>query len=258
MKTIISIIIGVALLFVGWYAATLLNIAKEKIKPSPIAEVIKKQYQTEAAQIKKDVDQNGLQHTIYKMVKEIDQSAVDAVRADLLDTTEKLNITREQLKQVMVVNTNLTIKAQNLERKVSQLATTYSHSDDHFRLSVNVPIDTLQAPTFDAGYDADLITTQYSKTRWLFWQDPYIDIYSNDPRFTIKGARTLTIKPKFPVIGFSGNAVASYNEFTGPSAGAGISVRLEKITLNGGYQYYPDHKRWAGDYGLKFRLIGSD
>jgi regulator of replication initiation timing len=258
MKTLIKIIIGIALLCAGWYLSTWFYKPKVVLTKSPIAKIKEKEIQTEAAAIKKAVDRNGLKHTIFKMVKEIDQSAVDAVKADLLDTAEQLGIARDQLKQVMVVNTNLTITNQRLERKVSQLTKTYSHADDHFRLSINVPNDTLQDPTFDAGYDADLITSQYNKKKWLFLKDPYIDIYSNDPRFTIKGARTLTIKPKASGFGLSGVVVSDYNQFAGPSAGTGLNLRMGKISLKGNYQYYIDHKRWAANYGVRFRLIGQD
>lgn len=261
MKTAIRIfVISITLALAGGciYLYIMYQKATEKPSPSPIEEAAKKQVETKAEIISQDVDKNGLEHTVAKMAKEIDNSALDKAKSDLLDTVEKLNITRDQLKQVMVVNTSLVITKEKLERKVSQLATTYSHFDEHFRLSVNVPTDTMEAATFDAGYDADLITTQYNKKRWLFLKDPFIDIYSNDPRFTIKGAKTLTIKPRLSGFGFSGAIVSDYNQIAGLSAGSGINIRFGKLSLKGGYQYYIDHKRWAADYGVRFRLIGQD
>lgn len=259
MKTAIKIIICVALVAAGWYLSVLLNKAKDRLPDkSPIARIKEKEIQTEAAEISKEVGKNGLQHTIYKMVKEIDQSAVDAVKADLLDTVAALGIARDKLKQVMVINTNLTINNQKLEKKVSELATTYTHADDYFRLAVNIPKDSLESATFNLGYDADLIAAQYNKRKWLFWNDPLINIYSNDPRFTNKGLRSFTVRPKEPVFALKVEAKAAYNNFAGPSGGPGASLRVGRFTLTGDYQYYTDFNKWAFGYGAAYRLIGTN
>jgi len=225
-------------------------------KNSALKNVVVKQAETEAAKIKDEVDKNGLQHTIYKMVKEIDQSAVDQIKADLLDTVAALNIERDKVRQVMVVNSSLVIKNQKLERKVSELATTYSHFDDHFRLSVNVPKDSTQSATFDAGYDADLITTQYNKGNWLTGNRVYMDIYSNDPRFTIKGARTLTVKQKQPFFNANLQAVSEYNFRTKTfNAGPSLNIGLGRIEIRGRYMYDPSDKQWNGIVSGGYMLL---
>jgi len=239
-----------------WYIVSL-NKRVESHKPASKIEIIaKKQIETEAKQISKEVSKNGLTHTIYKMVKEIDQSAVDKINADLLDTIDKLNITRDKLRQVSVIAANLDIKNQKLERKVTDLATTYIHTDDHFRLAINVPKDSLQSATFNAGYDADLITTQYNKTKWWIFKDNYLDIYSNDPRFTIKGARTLTVKPTQPAIGFQARTKIYYSDYNGPSAGPGVKLKLGKLDLEGDYQYYTKQKGWSWGAGATYNIGG--
>lgn len=256
MKTVIKIIIALILLCAGWYASRLFSKAKEFVKPSPIAEVATKRIQTEAAKIKDDVDKNGLEHTILKMTKEIDQSAVDKVKADLLDTVAALNIERDKLKQITVIAATLSIKAQRLEKKITELATTYSHFDDHFRLSVNVPKDSLQSPTFDAGYDADLITTQYNKGNWLTGNSTYLDIYSNDPRFTIKGARTFTVKQNRPFFDMNLQAISEYNFRTNTfAAGPSLNIGLGRVEIRGRYMYDPSDKQWSGIVSGGYMLL---
>lgn len=261
MKTSTKIIIGLllVLLLAGLYLKHLYNKAEQAERSNPIAEAAKKQIQTEAAEIKREVDKNGLQHTIFKMVKEIDQSAVDKVNADLLDTIKALVIERDKVRQVTLVNASLVISNQTLKKRISDLATTYSHFDDHFRLTVDVPNDSLLPATFNANYDADLITTQYNKRSWILGaNNNYLDIYSNDPRFTIKGARSLTVKQNQPVFGFKLEAKAGYNKLVGPSAGPGLSLRLGNFTLSGDYQYYNEFKQWGAGIGASYKVFGSN
>jgi len=261
MKTLIKpflVILFLAMAGGGIYLYILLQKAKEKKAVSPIEQAAKEQVQTKAEIIAKEVDQNGVEHTVAKMAKEFDNASLAKARADLLDTTDALNIERDKVKQVIAINTSLVIKNQSLQRKITDVATLYTHNDDHFRLAINIPLDSSKTATFDAGYDAELITTQYNKNKWLFWNDDLIDIYSNDPRFTIKGARTLTIKPKPALMGFSVDGIANNNQITGLSAGAGARIRIGRFTFNGSYQYYHDFDRFAFDYGMKYRLIGTD
>jgi hypothetical protein len=235
-----------------------LHTRSPEVKPNPIEAAAKKNIQTEAKLIAKEVDKNGLQHTIFKIVKEIDQDAVDKVSADLLDTIDALNIARDKIRQVTVVNTSLTIHNQTLEKKVSDMATTYSHRDKFFNLSVSVPRDTTQPPTFNAGYDADLITAQFNKRNFPFFgrNDTYMNIYSNDPRFTIRGARTLSVKQDAPTFGFEARAKAAFNNFTGPSAGPGIKIKAGRFDFEGDYSYYSSQKDWTWGVGAAYRIGG--
>ncbi|MEO6521106.1 MAG: hypothetical protein ABIN91_05485 [Mucilaginibacter sp.] len=227
------------------------------IKPNPIELAAKKNIQTEAKQIAKEVDKNGLQHTIYKMVKEIDQGAVDKVSADLLDTIDALHIAMDKVRQITVINTSLSIKNQALEHRVSDMATVYTHKDNYFDLSVSVPKDSSIAATFNAGYDADLITSQYDKKSWFLGsKSSYIDIYSNDLRFTIKGARTLTVKQKVPLFGFQILGKAGYNQLYGSSTGTGAALSIGRFLLSGDYKYYIQQNRWYWSGEAGYRLFG--
>lgn len=258
MKTSTKVIIALVIVigFMSWYNGYLRDKDSNQPTSGSIPEAAKKQVQTQAEKIADEVDKKGMKHAILKMVKEIDQSAVDKVKADLLDTVAALNIKRDELKQVMVVATTLTIKNQRLEKKITELATTYSHFDDNFRLSVNVPKDSLQAATFDAGYDADIITTQYNKGNWFTGNRAYMDIYSNDPRFTIKGARTLTVKQNQPLLAFKIQAAGQYNPVS-KSIGAGAAARLDisRFSVQGNYMFFPDQNKWIPNITTSFDLI---
>lgn len=258
MKTPTKVIIALIALIglMAWYGSSLYKKAHERIPPSSIPDAAKKSVETQAIKIADDVMKNGLQKTVLKLVKEIDHSAVDKIKADLLDTVDALNIERSKVKQVMVVATNLSIENQTLKKQVSQLATTYIHTDDHFRLSVNVPKDSMQGATFDAGYDADLITTQYNKGNWLTGNSPYIDIYSNDPRFTIKGARTLTVKQKRPFLKADVQAITEYNFKTKSfSAGPSLNIGFGRVEIRGKYMYDPTDKQWSGIVSGGYMLL---
>lgn len=259
MKTLIKWVVAAIILALAGgciYLYFLYNKAKDNQNKSPIEEAAKKQVETKANIISKSVDDNGFEHTVAKMVKEVDPNALDKVQADLLDTVAALNIERDKLKQITVVATSLSIKNQALEKKITALATTYSHFDDHFRLSVNVPKDSMQSATFDAGYDADLITTQYNKGNWLTGNRPYIDIYSNDPRFTIKGARTLTVKQKQPFFNANLQAVSEFNFRTKTfNAGPSLNIGLGRIEVRGRYMYDPSDKQWNGIVSGGYMLL---
>jgi hypothetical protein len=259
MKTSSKIILGLAIILaaVCWYAVKLRTNTPDKAASSPIAELKKKEIETEAKQISKEVSKNGLQHTVFKIVKELDQSALDKVSADLLDTVAALGIARDKIKQVTVINTTLEIKNQRLERKISGLATTYSHTDDYATLSVNVPKDSLIGPTFSLSYNADLATTQYKKRGWFFGKNnSYVDIYSNDPRVTIKGVKTLTIKEKQSPFDLKLQANTSYNLETGLlEFGPAVRLDLGRFSVQGRYSKYPNDSKWKPSINASYDIL---
>lgn len=259
MKTIINWVVTglfVALAAGCIYFYLMYQKVKDRPNQSPIEQAAKKQVETKADIIAKSVDKNGFEHTVANMAKGIDPKYLDQVKADLLDTTDALNIERDKVRQVMVINSSLTIKNQRLERKVSEFSTTYSHFDDHFRLTVNVPKDSMQSATFEAGYDADIITTQYNKGNWLTGNKPYIDIYSNDPRFTIKGARTLTVKQKQPFLKADIQAITEYNFRTNTfTAGPSLNIGIGRVEVRGRYMYDPSDKNWSGIVSGGYMLL---
>lgn len=83
-----------------------------------------------------------------------------------------------------------------------------------------------------------------------------MDIYSNDPRFTIKGVRTLTVKPKQPVLGFQARAKIYYSDYSWPSAGPSIKLKLDRLDLEGDYQFYTKQKGWSWAAGATYNIGG--
>lgn len=258
MKTPTKVITALIALIglMAWYGSTLYKKAHERMPPSPIPDELKKETETRAIKIADAVKADGIQKTVWKLVKEIDHSAVDKIKADLMDTVALLNIERSKVKQVMVVATSLSIENQILKKQVNQLATTYVHTDDHFRLAVNVPKDSLKAATFNVGYDADLVTAQYNKGNWFTGNRNYMDIYSNDPRFTIKGARTLTVKQKQPFFTADLHAISEYNINTRAfNSGPALSIGLGRIEVRGKYLYDPFERNWTGIVSGGYMLL---
>lgn len=259
VKLIITLLV-IALAGLSWYCYKLSMAAERSTKESPIAEIAKQQIQTEAKKIAEEVDKNGLQHTVYQMVKEIDQDAIDKVKSDLLDTVEQLNITRDKLRQITVVATSLQITNQKLEKKIGTRETTYTHTDPRASLSVFIPRDSTQSATFNFKYDADLTTTQYKKRSWFLGSNnSYIDIYSNDPRVTIQGARTLTVKQKQPEFGLRLQGQFSLDPKTlSYGVGPGIRVDLGRLSVQAGYLHYPRSKaspNWKYSVGANYDFI---
>lgn len=255
MKTSIKIILGLiaALLLTGLYTFYVIK-NKEKPKTYPLAEVAKERIQTEAEEIAKEVDKNGLRHTIYQKVKEIDREALDKANADLLDTIAQLNITRDQLKEVTVIATTLSVKNQTLEKKIDQFATFYEHSDANSKMSVRIPKDTLQTATFDLDFKADLTGTEYTKKRFWIFKDNYTDYYFNDKRFSIAGVRSLTVKESNKNFGIRIQATTTYQQKLF-GIGPGVQLDLGKVNIQYKRSYFPQEKIWFSTVNADIDLI---
>jgi regulator of replication initiation timing len=256
MRTLKIAVIALSLVLIatGWYGYKLYKMANSfKAKTtSPIEKETQKQLETEATRITKDVDKNGLQHTVAQIVKSINPEEVDKVKADLLDTIDALNIARDKVSQVLAFNVTLTIENQELKRHTGLDETTYTFKDRNYDLSVLVPKDTSKKATFTNRYDADLVASQYNKRSGLFGNKPYIDIYSNDRRFTNQGIRTFTVKPKEPSVVIKTQVTSSYDfvdhlVFGGPA----LSVDLGNFNATGKYMLSPSGKQ------SRFQINGS-
>jgi hypothetical protein len=244
---IATIVLALCLIGLGWFCYSLMGKQGTEVKSGKSAlgtldPVVQKQVKTEATKIAKEVDRNGLQHTVARMANAISPAELASVKADLLDTIDALHIAREKVKQVIAFNVTLAVKNQELSMREDNtgLARNYTYKDKFFNLDVNIPNDSSQVPTFSAGYDADLAATQYNKNRLLFWNDSYIDIYSNDKRFTNKGIRTFTVKPEDPAVVIKTQLTSTYNfrqkELLG---GPALSVDLGRFNATGKYLFSP-------------------
>lgn len=236
------------------YAAYWLGSRKSAPKDSVVKNAAVKQAETEATKINNDVMANGIQKTVYKMVK--DQSAIDNIKADLLDTIVALNIERSKVRQVLVVNTSLSFKVQALEKKVSEFETTYSHKDSNLWMTVTVPKDSLKPAFAQGGYDADLVIAQHNKGNIFTGPQWYADIYSNDIRWTNKGLRTLTFKQKQPFFTADIQATAEYNLKTQSfNSGPSLNIGLGRIEIRGKYLYDPFERNWTGTISGGYMLL---
>jgi hypothetical protein len=267
MKTAIRITAGILLVLLAcsiWYGVHMYN--KQRNSPTTtgisssgkLEAIVQKQVKTDAASISQEVDKNGIPHTVARLVKEIQQGDMDKVNADLLDTIAALNISRDRIKQVTQINTSLNIQNQELTKTVNdQKDAIYSFSDDNAHASVNIPRDTTKKATLKLGYNAKLVTAQYTKYAFPRGSSRYIDIYSNDKRFTIDGIKTLTVEQDRPKAEASLDAVTAFDFKTGEvMSGTRVNVRLGRLGLEGKYmRSIPGDKEWRWQVGASYNLI---
>lgn len=255
--TTLSLALIVLLGAAVWYGYSLNSkVEQHATEVQTLDPVIQKQVETTAKKVADKVDKNGIKHTVYEMVKEIDQSAVNAIRSDLLDTVAELNILRQRLRQVMVINTQLAIQNQKLTKSTDSRNTLYSFKDKYLDAIVRIPFDSSQQATLDLTHETDLIPVQYNKRRFLRTPQPMIDVYSTDKRVTIGGVRSLTIKPNPPVMGLSIDLASEY-DFRSKTlrGGPAISLDLKRFNLEGKYLLDRHSNEWTWVLNGNYKLL---
>lgn len=259
MRKVITIALALIVLLGAavWYGSSLNSkVEQHDTELQTLDPVIQKQVETTAKKVADKVDKNGMRHTVYEMVKEIDQSAVNAIKSDLLDTVAQLNITREKLKQIMVINTQLSIQNQKLSKSSDSHNTLYSFKDKYLDATVRIPVDSNQQATLDLTHETDLIPVQYNRRRFLRTPQPMIDVYSTDKRITIGGLKALTIKPNEPSLGLSIDAASEYDFRSGTlRGGPAVSLDVKRFSLEGKYLYNRHSNDWTWTVNGNYKLL---
>lgn len=210
-------------------------------------------------------DTQGVQHTV------INSAVNTIIEGEKTEQAKKIEpIITKLAEDLMIsaknINSSTTIstitsatEVEFLKREIDSLKRiTYFYRDKYLTLAVH-PVsldDTIDEPTFDFSYNADLNITQYTKRKWfLGTKESFTDISSTDPRTSIKGVRTFTVKQKEPTFGLRIQAVAGYNMasanfFAGPS----LRFDIKNMSFRALYSYNNYTKRWsptiAGEYNL--------
>jgi hypothetical protein len=152
-----------------------------------------------------------------------------------------------------------------LERQVDSLKqVTYIYRDKYLRLAVRTAglNDTLDKGQFDFSYDADLNIVQYEKRRRILGlpigtRETFTDISSNDPRTTIKGYSTFTVKQKQPAFGARLQATTTYTPSTN-SLSIGPSLRFDignNVSLRGTVFYNMQQNAWRPSLSADYSII---
>ncbi|WP_443945617.1 hypothetical protein ACJVDH_00465 [Pedobacter sp. AW1-32] len=226
---------------------------------------VKKDIQTEASIIAREVDKNGLQHVTIEAAKNIvSVGDIDkvAISKGIMDTTAlALGIQKRQIESLLSINA--TLKAENLKAKQIILTNgqvAFQYQDKfikNLRYTPPAGIDTMDHGNFDFAYNADLNIVQYWKRKWFLGaKKSYIDIYSNDKRTTVNGAQQLTVQQDQPDFGLRIQAAANYNPQTG-AMGFGPAARIDlgRFSIQGNYTWYPQSDRWRPSVNANFDLI---
>lgn len=112
--------------------------------------------------------------------------------ADSLEKALKMSV--DKIDQVTKVNARLEAQMALLTKITDKGQPLKYHQDKNLDLVYNPQNDSL---TF--AYNLELIDARYSEKKWLLGaKKNYIDLYSNDPRITVNGAKTYRIKEDPP------------------------------------------------------------
>jgi len=176
-------------------------------------------------EVVKEYIRDSIKHTVFvdKKIKDTELEKRLAISSQYADSLEKaLKISIAKVTQVTKVNTELDAEI----RLIKQQDGTVAYQDKYLSLFYN-PTDDL----LNLNYKVNLNIVRYSKRSWFLSQkQDFIDIYSDDPRVTIKGLNSFTLKEKPPKrfgIGLSSGYAFNIktNEFT-PYVGIGINYNL--------------------------------
>ena len=220
-----------------------------------IKELPKTNVTIQAEEVARQVDTQGSEHVIYKesepIIKLIELKVEDKARVDSLLILA--NIKEKQLKSLQTTYANVTQENIELKRMVKGTDTVYQYKDKYLYLSFNRKSDDLALGSF--SYDLDLNTASHWKRDWLLApKKGYIDIWSSDPRVTIKGMDRISIMQKTPPVSIGIGALSTYsNDAIG--YGGGLRVGVNRLSVTGGYLYYPSDEKWKPTFSAWYDLI---
>ena len=221
----------------------------------------------EAKIIARKVDQQGLEHVIAEAAGKIlpRSTAKAAVSVGILDTSAMaIGILKKQIENLTVISTRL--MAENLKAHQALDAynkPVYKYSDKNLQAEFKPgdPADTTDKGSFNFIYDADLTITQYWKRNRVLGlpigtKNSYIDIYSNDPRATIKGLKRLTVKQNQPRLGLRVQGITSYNIQRGLILpGAGLQFDIGRFSVQGNYVYDAQEEYWIPSVTGRYDIV---
>lgn len=178
-------------------------------------------------EVVKEYIRDSVKHTVYveKRIKDTELEKRLAISSQYADSLERaLKVSISQIKQVTKVNAELDA---TLKMKQQQDGT-ITYQDKYLSLLYKP-----QEELLDLNYKVNLNIARYSKRSWLLApKQDYIDIYSDDPRVTIKGLNSFTLQEK-PVkrfgIGISTGYAVTFNNnqlITQPYIGVGFNYTV--------------------------------
>lgn len=226
-----------------------------KYKKENVKELPKTTVSIEAEEVARQVDSQGAEHVIYKeaapIIKLIELKVEDKARIDSLLLLA--NIKEKQLKSLQTTYASIAQENIELKKVIKGVDTIYEYKDNYLDLSFNRKSDDLVLGNF--GYNLVLNDLHYWKRDWFLGKKKgYIDIWSPDTRVRINGTDRVTIRQKTPTFKVGVGALSTYsNDFWG--YGGGLRIDANRLSITGGYLYYPMHEEWKPSLSAYYDLI---
>lgn len=212
----------------------------------------------------KFVDKLQQQHVTFNTTANQIGGKIVAVSKPLLDSIAGLsNVKASDITDWKQINASTEARALKAEKQVDSLKKTiyFIYKDKYVNIAYHPADSTDTTGTFDFKYDASLTATSYIKrTKFLGLPigpvNSYTDIYSNDPRTTINGLKTFSVKEQQPFFGLRIQAGGSYSfrqktYLFGPAA----QLYLDRFSVTGTYYYSPIDNRFSPSIGARYDIF---
>ena len=248
----------------SWLAVKYFDKSNQAAKLSTDKEKVKQKIQTEAKEIARAVDKNGMEKVIYDVSANVithDQLPKLSGEKNIIDTTaEALDIRTKQLNSVIAINAK--IIAENLQLKQQLDAGKrpyYTYNANGLKLKFTPPLNPADSNSFaraDFTGKVGLTAAQYWKRKWFLGKDKnQLSITSNSPFFSVDSVKYIGFKQlqrrsilevqaraqTIPKLGLYG---------IGPSA----KINIGDFEIQGSRLYYPNSNRWMWSIDGSFSL----
>lgn len=259
MNKIKNLTIGF-LLFALILCASLLIVEKRRPVPEP-EKTESKAVELDAKIIARKVDKQGIEHVILEETNRVTGMNDLSLEAKIeIDSLAKLiEIKDKQLREYYATNMQLKTGLLKAEESIDSInQRTFTYSDSYINAKF---FNTDTADYFDFSYNAELSHIKYWKRDKLLGmrigaKRNYIDIFSNDPRMTISGAKHLVIEDRESPWTFRAGGSALYVPHADILGyGPKVSVDYLGLGVNAQYLYFPESKEWNPIFNVYYDLL---
>lgn len=212
-----------------------------------------------ADEVARKVDEQGAEHVVFSeaepILKLIEVRVEDKKRVDSL--LSLAGVKENQVKSISTAYAKVSQENIQLKRVLNAATqdTVYQYRDKWLDLSFERKDSALAIGSF--RYNFDFNTIEYKKRDWFLGKKKsYTEIWSSDPRVTIRGLEKVTIRQDEPEYGLRVQANTIWNPETGSMGyGPGIRIDINRFSIQGKYTYYPRSDTWRPMVSGNFDLI---
>ena len=202
----------------------------------------------QAEEVARKVDEQGAEHVIYEeaepILKLIEVRVEDKKRVDSL--LALAGVKEGQVKSISTAYAKVSQENIQLKRVLNESTqdTIYEYRDKWLDLSFQRKDSSFAIGSFK--YNFDFNTINYYKRDWFLGaKKSYTDVWSSDPRVTIRGYDKLTIRQNEPQYGLRVQGNIHWNPETGSVGyGPGLRININRFSVQGNYTYFPSSEQW--------------